>query len=88
MSKEDLIRLAGYCNFSQGAPDNRWRGTLNRVFGELSAGGMPRVGISLSQLLLNKLTDLGVEKGFGDTTQAREVLDLTTEVLNAYLIHP
>ena len=87
VSKEDLIRLAGYCNFSQGAPDNRWRGTLNRVFGELSAGGMPRVGISLSQLLFNKLTDLGVEKGFGDTTQAREVLELTTEVLNAYLIH-
>ena len=87
ISREDAVRLLGYCNFSQGAPDAKWRQTLNKVFGELSAEGRPRVWVALPRLLGEWLDTLSTEPTFRDSEQAREVLDFTAETLPAYFFH-
>ena len=87
ISREDAVRLLGYCNFSQGAPDGRWRQTLSKVYGELAEAGRPRVWVSLLRLLGEWLDNLAGEPTFRDSAQAREVLDLTAETMDAYLVH-
>ena len=87
IGREDAVRLVGYCNFSQGAPDIRWRRILNKVYGELTTSGVSRVWVTLPRLLLQWLDTLSTESTFQDSVQARVVLVVTAEVLDAYLIH-
>lgn len=87
ISREDAVRLLGYCNFSQGAPDGRWRQTLSKVYGELAGAGTQRVWVALPRQLLVWLDTLSGEPTFRDSAQAREVLEFTSETLDAYLVH-
>ena len=91
-SGHDALKLApdvlGYLNFSSGAPDPRFLGNLNTLFGLVAgetAGGKP-AWQALAERLRQSLRDLrGRSDAFRQTDQAEAVLALVFDhLLGAY----
>ena len=91
-SGHDALKLApdvlGYLNFSSGAPDPRFLGNLNTLFGVVAgetAGGKP-AWQALAERLRQSLRDLrGRSDAFRQTDQAEAVLTLVFDhLLGAY----
>jgi len=78
-----LREMLGYLNFSNGQPDAKFQGRLNR-FGVLLH--QEAAGAALRDLLLNRLRLLATEGGaFADVTQARGVIEAVfDQVIPAY----
>ena len=87
-AQKDLADIVGYLNFSSGAPDARFLGGLNRLFGRLEAGEPPlwkRAGAAI----LDAIDVLhGSSEAFENLDQARDVAQLVfAEALPAYRRH-
>ncbi|HBH54054.1 MAG TPA: hypothetical protein DDY91_19385, partial [Planctomycetaceae bacterium] len=74
-----LREMLGYLNFSNGQPDAKFQGRLNRFAPLLQ---QEAAGAALRDLLLNRLRILSTEGGaFADVTQARGVIELVFDQL-------
>jgi hypothetical protein len=81
--------MLGYLNFSDGRPDPRWQRGSNDACAYLAQHGAMEPWRALSEWLNSRLSDLssGGTAAFRDSTQARGVLAVFPESLDAYKRH-